>query len=313
MRASPRGATVNSKCSTLIPIFRTWLKSWIPPSPRALRCSTGWCASSATCRVSRRRRGPRPGAQQRAPHAADAGRLRLGGAGCARPAPTGRACACSSSARCVEAAVDVARLARPHLARAGAGHRRDDPPRACSTARRSSTSTSSTARCRWPRTRASAGARPPTASPPARRCSPRRGSTPTRALARAARPAGRAHRRTRSPRSTPWWPSCERTRVRGYAENREEWRLGVCGLGAPVFDARGVPVAAVGMSVPSIRFTRVQAQGLRRAPARLCERREHDPRLQARCFPTASHSASQPAAPSLHAAPSSHRTTRRLS
>ena len=51
-----------------------------------------------------------------------------------------------------------------------------------------------------------------------------------------------------------------RTRVRGYAENREEWRLGVCGLGAPVFDARGLPVAAVGMSVPSIRFTRAQAK-----------------------------------------------------
>lgn len=50
------------------------------------------------------------------------------------------------------------------------------------------------------------------------------------------------------------------TRERGVAENREEWRLGVCGLGAPVFDARGAPVAAVGMSVPSIRFTRAQAR-----------------------------------------------------
>lgn len=54
----------------------------------------------------------------------------------------------------------------------------------------------------------------------------------------------------------------QRTRVRGWAENREEWRLGVCGLGAPVFDARGKPVAAVGMSVPSIRFSRVQARAL---------------------------------------------------
>lgn len=51
-----------------------------------------------------------------------------------------------------------------------------------------------------------------------------------------------------------------RTRTRGYAENREEWRLGVCGLGAPLFNARGEPVAAVGMSVPSIRFTRAQAR-----------------------------------------------------
>jgi IclR family transcriptional regulator, KDG regulon repressor len=50
------------------------------------------------------------------------------------------------------------------------------------------------------------------------------------------------------------------TRERGVAENRQEWRLGVCGLGAPVFDARGEPVAAVGMSVPSIRFTRPQSR-----------------------------------------------------
>jgi len=54
----------------------------------------------------------------------------------------------------------------------------------------------------------------------------------------------------------------ERTRARGYAENREEWRLGVCGLGAPVFDARGHAVAAIGMSVPSIRFARTQARTL---------------------------------------------------
>lgn len=54
----------------------------------------------------------------------------------------------------------------------------------------------------------------------------------------------------------------QHTRTRGYAENREEWRMGVCGLGAPVFDARGEPVAAVGMSVPSIRFGRTQARAL---------------------------------------------------
>ena len=55
-----------------------------------------------------------------------------------------------------------------------------------------------------------------------------------------------------------------RTAERGYAENREEWRLGVCGLGAPVFDARGEPVAAVGMSVPSMRFARAHARALAR-------------------------------------------------
>lgn len=53
-----------------------------------------------------------------------------------------------------------------------------------------------------------------------------------------------------------------KTRARGYAENREEWRLGVCGLGAPVFNARGEAVAAVGMSVPSIRFGRQQVRAL---------------------------------------------------
>ena len=52
----------------------------------------------------------------------------------------------------------------------------------------------------------------------------------------------------------------ERTRRQGHAENREEWRLGVCGLGAPVFNALGEPVAAVGMSMPAIRFSRGQVR-----------------------------------------------------
>jgi IclR family transcriptional regulator, KDG regulon repressor len=50
----------------------------------------------------------------------------------------------------------------------------------------------------------------------------------------------------------------EKIRVRGYAENREEWRMGVCGLGAVVANAAGKPVAAIGMSVPSIRFSKKQ-------------------------------------------------------
>jgi DNA-binding IclR family transcriptional regulator len=54
----------------------------------------------------------------------------------------------------------------------------------------------------------------------------------------------------------------QRSALRGYAENREEWRLGVCGLGAPLFDARGWPVAAVGISVPAIRCNRTQARAL---------------------------------------------------
>ena len=52
----------------------------------------------------------------------------------------------------------------------------------------------------------------------------------------------------------------ERSRVRGYAENREEWRLGVGGLGVPLFNARGDAVAAVGMSVPVIRFGRARVR-----------------------------------------------------
>jgi IclR family transcriptional regulator, KDG regulon repressor len=116
-----------------------------------------------------------------------------------------------------------------------------------------------------------------------------------------------------------------RTRVRGYAENREEWRLGVCGLGAPVFDARGEPVAAIGMSVPSIRFTRVQAKafatrllacasaasttlGFRHASSGLAF-----PTASPTASSSASRSASQPALPSLHAAASRRRTPRRLS
>jgi len=54
----------------------------------------------------------------------------------------------------------------------------------------------------------------------------------------------------------------KQARARGHAENREEWRVGVCGLGAPVFDARGEPVAAIGISVPSIRFARPRAREL---------------------------------------------------
>ncbi|MBA3597040.1 MAG: IclR family transcriptional regulator [Methylibium sp.] len=58
------------------------------------------------------------------------------------------------------------------------------------------------------------------------------------------------------------WADLERTRARGYAENREEWRVGVCGLGAPVFNALNEPVAAVGVTVPSIRFARPRVRQL---------------------------------------------------
>ncbi|MEO8281052.1 MAG: IclR family transcriptional regulator [Ideonella sp.] len=40
----------------------------------------------------------------------------------------------------------------------------------------------------------------------------------------------------------------------GYAVNREEWRLGVSGLGAPIFDQHGEVIAAAGLSAPSVRM-----------------------------------------------------------
>ena len=75
----------------------------------------------------------------------------------------------------------------------------------------------------------------------------------------------RAHTQNSLTRYEDLQRELQRTRARGTAENREEWRLGVCGLGAPVFNARGEPVAAVGISVPSIRFGRSQVQKLARS------------------------------------------------
>lgn len=43
-------------------------------------------------------------------------------------------------------------------------------------------------------------------------------------------------------------------RARGYAVNLEEWRIGVSGLGAPIFDEQGKAIAAVGLSAPSPRL-----------------------------------------------------------
>lgn len=46
----------------------------------------------------------------------------------------------------------------------------------------------------------------------------------------------------------------EEVRQRGYAVNREEWRIGVSGLGAPVFDQHDQAVAAIGLSAPTPRL-----------------------------------------------------------
>jgi DNA-binding IclR family transcriptional regulator len=40
----------------------------------------------------------------------------------------------------------------------------------------------------------------------------------------------------------------------GYAINRGEWREGVCGVAAPIKDARGVVIAAIGISGPAERL-----------------------------------------------------------
>ncbi|MCC2597236.1 IclR family transcriptional regulator [Pusillimonas sp. MFBS29] len=46
-----------------------------------------------------------------------------------------------------------------------------------------------------------------------------------------------------------------KVRELGYAMNSGEWRADVSGLGAPVFDSRGVAVGALGISLPSVRAT----------------------------------------------------------
>lgn len=48
----------------------------------------------------------------------------------------------------------------------------------------------------------------------------------------------------------------------GYAVNLEEWRIGVSGLGAPVFDQHGNAIAAVGLSAPSARMDAARIEEL---------------------------------------------------
>jgi DNA-binding IclR family transcriptional regulator len=43
-------------------------------------------------------------------------------------------------------------------------------------------------------------------------------------------------------------------RQQGYAVNRGEWREGVWGIAAPIFDARGTVIAGIGVSGPANRF-----------------------------------------------------------
>lgn len=48
----------------------------------------------------------------------------------------------------------------------------------------------------------------------------------------------------------------------GYAVNREEWRLGVSGLGAPIFDQHGQVIAAVGLTAPAARMDEARIRQL---------------------------------------------------
>jgi DNA-binding IclR family transcriptional regulator len=47
----------------------------------------------------------------------------------------------------------------------------------------------------------------------------------------------------------------DEVRTIGYSVNRGETTVGLAGIGVPIFDSEGVPVAAFGMSVPAERFT----------------------------------------------------------
>jgi DNA-binding IclR family transcriptional regulator len=59
-----------------------------------------------------------------------------------------------------------------------------------------------------------------------------------------------------------------KVRHQGYALNRGEWREDVAGLGAPVFDAHGEAIGALGISLPRIRCT------AKRLPALVASLRE---------------------------------------
>ncbi len=59
----------------------------------------------------------------------------------------------------------------------------------------------------------------------------------------------------------------EQIHRQGYGVNREEWRLGVSGLGAPIFDQHGQVIAAVGLTAPAARMDEARIQELGNALA----------------------------------------------
>jgi len=96
-----------------------------------------------------------------------------------------------------------------------------------------------------------------------------------------------AHLQSRVHPSVPLWPailaqaeggrhhgitaSMQQVRRLGYAINRGEWRPGVNGLAAPIFDGAGAVIAAVGISGPD---TRLRPTRLRDLAAAVCEAAE---------------------------------------
>ena len=53
----------------------------------------------------------------------------------------------------------------------------------------------------------------------------------------------------------------------GIAIQREEWRLGVTGIGAPIFDGTGRVIAGLGITAPAARFTAKKCKELGRSCA----------------------------------------------
>lgn len=49
-----------------------------------------------------------------------------------------------------------------------------------------------------------------------------------------------------------------RARRQGYAANNQEWREGVCGVAAPIWNHAGSAAAALSLSMPATRFTRAR-------------------------------------------------------
>jgi IclR family transcriptional regulator, KDG regulon repressor len=61
----------------------------------------------------------------------------------------------------------------------------------------------------------------------------------------------------------------------GIAIQREEWRLGVTGIGAPIFDGTGRVIAGLGITAPAARFTAKKCKELGPLVRRFALRASH--------------------------------------